>query len=132
MTLHEGNTKTMGRTLEIVVVDDDEQITELLKTCIRGAARESRIHAFNDSMIAKEYVGNNPVDVLIVGYIKDRLDGFELMNSAPPEVTRVTLSGDALNSDEEKLTKPNSDYFKRPIPIFLLGEFISEQQGKLL
>jgi YesN/AraC family two-component response regulator len=58
----------MGKRLEIVVVDDEVQITELLKTFIECASTNSNVHTFNDAGEARNYILKNSVDVLITDY----------------------------------------------------------------
>lgn len=121
----------MDRKLEVVVVDDEEQITELLRTFILCIAQEIRIHTFTDSVDAKDYIARNPVDVLITDYKMPRLDGLQLMESAPTRVKKVMISGFVSEIAEEKLQKLNATFFEKPVPLRALAKIISEQQEKL-
>jgi YesN/AraC family two-component response regulator len=121
----------MGHTLEVVVVDDEEQITELLKTYIRYTDQETSIHTFNDSTIAKEFIAHNLVDVLITDYRMPRFDGLQLMESAPRQVRKIMISGYDSNIVEEKLQKLNATFFEKPVNLRALGKIISEQREKL-
>lgn len=121
----------MARKLEVVVVDDEEQITELLKTFILCIAQEIRIHTFNDSVAAKEYIAKNPVDVLITDYKMPRYDGLQLMEATPPPVRKVMISGYVSEIAEEKLQKLNATFFEKPVPLRALAKIISEQQDKI-
>jgi YesN/AraC family two-component response regulator len=121
----------MGHTLEVVVVDDEEQITELLKTYIRYTDQETSIHTFNDSTIAKEFIAHNLVDVLITDYRMPRFDGLQLMESAPRQIRKIMISGYDSNIVEEKLQKLNATFFEKPVNLRALGKIISEQREKL-
>ncbi len=121
----------MNRKLEVVVVDDEEQITELLKTFILCIAQETRIHTFNDSIVAKDFIARNPVDILITDYKMPRFNGLQLMESVPPRVKKVMISGYLSEIAEEKLQKLNATFFEKPVPLRALAKIISEQQERL-
>jgi DNA-binding NtrC family response regulator len=120
--------KGMDRKLEVVLVDDEEQITELLETYLLFSAQGLRIHAFNDSIMAKEFIAGNPVDVLITDYKMPRFDGLQLMESAPLQVKKIVISGYVSDIAEEKLQKLNATFFEKPVPLRALAKIISEQQ----
>jgi YesN/AraC family two-component response regulator len=121
----------MNRKLEIVIVDDEEQITELLKTFILCITQEIRVYTFNDSLDAKDYITKNPVDVLITDYKMPRLDGLQLMEAASPLSRKIMISGYVSEVAEEKLHKLNATFFEKPVPLRALAKIISEQQEKI-
>jgi YesN/AraC family two-component response regulator len=121
----------MSRRLEVVVVDDEEQITELLRTFIQCITQEIRVHTFNDSVDARDYIAKNPVDVLITDYKMPRYDGLQLMESTPTPVRKVMISGYVSEIAEEKLQKLNATFFEKPVPLRALAKIISEQQDKI-
>ena len=121
----------MTRKLEIVVVDDEEQITDLLKTFIQCITQEITVHTFNDSVVAKDFIMNNPVDVLITDYKMPRFDGLQLMEAAAPQARKVMISGYVSEIAEEKLQKLNATFFEKPVPLRALAKIISEQQEKI-
>ena len=121
----------MNHKLEIVVVDDEEEITELLRTFILIVGQDICVHTFNDSTVAKDFVLHNPVDVLITDYHMPSLDGLQLMESAPSEVKKVLISGYASEIGEEKLQKLNAVYFEKPVPLRELARVISEYRKKV-
>jgi DNA-binding NtrC family response regulator len=121
----------MARKLEVVVVDDEEQITELLKTFILCIAEEIRIHTFNDAVEARDFVSKNPVDVLITDYKMPKIDGLQLMEATSPQVKKVMISGYVSEIAEEKLEKLNATFFEKPVPLRALAKIISEQQLKV-
>lgn len=120
----------MGHKLEIVLVDDEEQITELLKTFILFMPHESTIHTFNDSIVAREFIANNPVDMLITDYRMPNFNGLQLMESAPQQMRKVIMSGYVSDIAEEKLQKLNAVFFEKPVPLSALEKVISEQQER--
>jgi len=121
----------MGRKLEVVLVDDEEQITELLETYLLFSSQGISVHSFNDSIIAKDFIADNPMDVLITDYRMPRFDGLQLMESAPPEARKVIISGYDSVIAEEKLQKLNATFLEKPIPLRALSKIISEQKGKI-
>ncbi len=121
----------MSHKLEVVVVDDEEQITELLKTFILIVGEDICVHTFTDSTVAKDFVLQNPVDVLITDYKMPRLDGMQLMESAPPEVKKIMISGYVSEIGEKKLQKLNAIYFEKPVPLRALAKVISEYRKQI-
>lgn len=121
----------MGRQLEVVLVDDEEQFTDVLKTYILDTTPGIWVHTFNDAILAKEFIAANPVDVLITDYKMPRIDGLQLMESAPPEARKIIISGYVPDITEEKLKKLNATFFEKPVPLRALAKIISEEQGKL-
>jgi YesN/AraC family two-component response regulator len=121
----------MSRKLEVVVVDDEEQITELLKTFIQCITQEIRVHTFNDSVVARDFIAKNPIDVLITDYKMPRYDGLQLMESTPTPVRKIMISGYVSEIAEEKLQKLNATFFEKPVPLRALAKIISEQQEKI-
>jgi DNA-binding NtrC family response regulator len=121
----------MTRKLEVVVVDDEEQITELLKTFFLCMTQEIKVHTFNDPIVAKDFIVKNPVDVLITDYKMPRLDGLKLMEAASPLSRKVMISGYVSEIAEEKLQRLNATFFEKPVPLRALAKIISEQQEKI-
>jgi YesN/AraC family two-component response regulator len=72
----------MMKKLEIVVVDDEEPITEVIKTYIECIDSNINVHTFNDSIAAKYFVTHNSLDVLITDYKMPLCDGIQLMEAA--------------------------------------------------
>jgi DNA-binding NtrC family response regulator len=120
----------VGHNLEVVVVDDEEQITGLLETFIHYTSPETSVHTFNDSIVAREFMIQNPVDVLITDYRMPGLDGLQLMESVPLQLKKVLISGYVSTIAEEKLQKLNATFFEKPVPLRALSKIIREQQEK--
>jgi YesN/AraC family two-component response regulator len=121
----------MGKRLEIVVVDDEVQITELLKTFIECASKNSNVHTFNDSSEAKNYINSNDVDVLITDYKMPKYNGLELMEDVSPDIKKVLISGYVSEIAEERLNRLDAVFFEKPVPMKALEKIIREQE-KLL
>jgi two-component system response regulator YesN len=102
----------MGRKLEVVLVDDEEQITELLETYLLFSAQGISVHAFNDSIMAKEFIAGNPVDVLITDYKMPCFNGLQLMESAPLQARKIIISGYVSDIAEERLRKLNATFLE--------------------
>lgn len=122
----------MGKRLEIVVVDDEVQITELLKTFIECASTNTNVHTFNDAGEARSYLLSNSVDVLITDYKMPKFNGIELMEEAPRDSKKVLISGYVSEIAEEKLNKLDAVFFEKPVPMKALEKIIHEQEKLLV
>lgn len=118
----------MARPLEVVVVDDEEQITDLLTMAIQFTSRTAHVHAFNDPMAAREYLLTHPVDVVITDYRMPTYDGIELLKLVRAEATKVLISGYVSEIAEEQLSEMKAVFFEKPVPIKTLGRIIAEAQ----
>lgn len=118
----------MGKRLEVVIVDDEAQITELIKTYIECSSKNSNIHTFNDSAEAKVFLSKNPIDVLITDYKMPKYNGIELMEHLPKKVKKVLISGYVSEIAEEKLQKLDAVFFEKPVPMKALGDIITTQE----
>jgi two-component system, response regulator YesN len=121
----------MGKQLEVVIVDDEVQITDLLKTFVECASKSSNIHTFNDSSEAHKYIQHNPIDVLITDYKMPKFNGLQLMETTPKEVKKILISGYVSEIAEERLEKLNAVFFEKPVPMKALGKIILEQEKKI-
>lgn len=118
----------MGKILEIVVVDDEVQITELLKTFIECASTTSNVHTFNDALEARSYILANSIDMLITDYKMPNFNGIELMEAISPEVKKVLISGYVSEIAEERLNQLGAVFFEKPVPMKALEKIIHEQE----
>jgi two-component system response regulator YesN len=118
----------MGKRLEVVIVDDEAQITELIKAFIECSSKNSNIHTFTDSSEAMKYLSKNTIDVLITDYKMPKFNGIELMETLPKRVKKVLISGYVSEIAEEKLQKLDAVFFEKPVPMKALGEIIRNQE----
>lgn len=121
----------MAEALEIVVVDDEEQITELIKTFIVLTSKDAKVHTFTDPVRARDFLVSNAVDMLITDYKMPIMDGIQLMESIPSTVKKILISGYISEIAEEKLTKLDALFFEKPVPIRTLRKIILEQEACL-
>lgn len=121
----------MAKRLEVVIVDDEFQITELLKTFIQCSSENINVHAFNDSEDALSFLLENPVDILITDYKMPKYNGIELMESAPPHVKKVLISGYVSEIAEERLQKLDAVFFEKPVPMKALKKIILDIEKTL-
>ncbi len=105
------------RALEIVTVDDEVQITELIELFIKSVDRKSNIHSFNDPVAAREYLMDNPVDVLITDYKMPMVNGIDLLESVPSHVKKVLISGYVSEIAQDRLERLNAVFFEKPVPM---------------
>jgi DNA-binding NtrC family response regulator len=120
----------MDRNLEVVLVDDEKQIPEILKSFILHVNPEIRVHTFTDSLMAKEYIARNPVNVLVTDFRMPGLDGLDLLEFAPAGAAKVILCGSGSDIGEDNLRKHNATFFEKPVSLPLFAEFISLQLEK--
>jgi two-component system, response regulator YesN len=117
-----------NKRLEIVVVDDEEPITEVIKTYIECIDQNINVHTFNDSVEARRFISRNKLDVLITDYKMPVCDGLQLMEAASPAVKKILVSGYISEIAEEKLHRLNATFFEKPVPLRALAKIIAEQQ----
>jgi DNA-binding NtrC family response regulator len=124
--LNEGGAK-VGNNTRVVIVDDEAQITELLKAFVLHTAPETVVHTFNDSTIAREFVTHNRIDVLITDNRMPGLDGIQLLEAASSDVTKIILSGRILENDDERLKRLNATFLEKPVQLRALAKIIWPQ-----
>lgn len=130
--IHYSRVDAMVKRLEVVVVDDEIQITELIKTFIQCSSDNANVHTFNDAGEARTFLLGNPIDILITDYKMPKFNGIELMEATPPQVKKVLISGYVSEIAEERLLELDAVFFEKPVPMKALGKIISEQQKKKL
>jgi len=118
----------IDKKLQIVVVDDEEPITEVIKTYIECIDPNINVRTFNDPLEAKRFIMKNALDVLITDYKMPRCDGLQLIEAAAPSVKKILVSGYISEIAEERLHKLNATYFEKPVPLRALAKIIAEQQ----
>jgi len=121
----------MRKKLEVVIVDDEIQITELLKTFVQFASKNTNIHTFSDADEARNYLLKNSIDVLITDYKMPKYNGLELMEGLSPNVKKILISGYVSEIAEEKLSRMDAVFFEKPVPMKALGKIIAEQEKQL-
>jgi len=120
----------MTKKLEIVVVDDEEPITEVIKTYIECIDPTIEVRTFNDAIEARNYIATNSPDVLITDYKMPKCDGIQIMEAASPNVKKILVTGYMSEIAEERLNKLNGTYFEKPVPLRALAKIIAEQKNK--
>jgi two-component system response regulator YesN len=116
--------------LQVVVVDDEVQITNLVKTFLQFHSKNIDIHTYNDPEEARAYLMQNPVDVLITDYKMPKYDGIQLMKCAPETAIKVLVSGYVSEITEASLKNINALFFEKPVPLKKLGAIIHEADGR--
>jgi DNA-binding NtrC family response regulator len=116
--------------LSIVVVDDEIQITDLLKTFLQCISNKLDVHAFNDPEEARAYLLRTTPDVLITDYKMPKFDGIQLIRLMPANGTKVLISGYVSEITEGQLTELNALFFEKPVPMKDLGFIIRSAQEK--
>lgn len=125
--LHQEEATRMAANLEIVIVDDEAQITDLLKAFILHTAPGTSVRTFNDSSIARDFIACNHVDVLITDNWMPGLSGIQVLEAAPSNVTKIILSGRILDMGDETLKRLNATFLEKPIQLRALAKIIWPQ-----
>lgn len=120
----------MSQTLEIIIVDDEPQITELLRSFVEIFSGESNVHTFNDPLEAKDFMGDNRPDILITDYKMPGLDGIELLKSADQSVRKVMISGYLSEIATEQLQRLDVTCMEKPVAMQKLGDLIADVQDQ--
>ncbi len=113
-----------GKPVEVVVVDDEVQITELLEIFIGTGPEPANVHAFNDSFKARDFIRTHPVDVIITDYKMPGLNGVQLLENAPAGAKKVLISGYVSEIAEDKLQKLSAQFFEKPVPMKALRQAV--------
>jgi DNA-binding NtrC family response regulator len=110
--------------LQIVVVDDEAQITDLLMTYLLCLSKNFTITTFNDPEEARAYLLQNQIDVLITDFKMPKYDGIQLMRLVPKEATKILISGYVSEITEGYLNEMKASFFEKPVPMKELGKLI--------
>jgi len=128
-SLFEGK-NLMTKSLEVVIVDDEIQITELLKTFIQCSSVNTNVHTFNDAEEARSFLLGNNVDILITDYKMPKFNGIELMETAQRDAKKVLISGYVSEIAEERLQQLDAVFFEKPVPMKALGKIITDHEKR--
>jgi DNA-binding NtrC family response regulator len=117
--------------LQVVVVDDESQITELLRTFLLCISKNLIVHTFNDPEAARTYIAGHLIDVLITDFKMPKLDGIQLMRLVPKDTTKILISGYVSEITQSQLQELNAAFFEKPVPMKELGIIIHEAESRL-
>jgi DNA-binding NtrC family response regulator len=115
-------------TLQVVVVDDEPQITELLSTYIQSLPGNHLVHAFNDPEEARAYLLQHGqiADVLVTDLKMPKFDGIQLMNLVPGNALKILISGYVSELIEDNLRSTNAVFLEKPVSLKQLGALIGK------
>ena len=116
--------------LEIVVVDDEAQITDLLKIFLSSISINLNIYAFNDPEEARAHILQSPVDVLITDFKMPKYNGIQLMKLMPADSIKILISGYVSEITEGQLSELNALFFEKPVSMKELGVIIHKAEAK--
>jgi DNA-binding NtrC family response regulator len=101
----------------IVVVDDEEQITDLLQTYLVSLSGDYKVTTFNDPEEARAFLLKNQVDVLITDFKMPKYDGIQLIKLVPANATKILISGYVSEITENQLSELKARFFEKPVPL---------------
>lgn len=122
----------MGKTLDVIVVDDKKMITDLFESYINISCSNVIVHSFNDSVDALNFIiskGNN-IDVVITDYyMPPGVNGLELLKATSSETSKIMISGWITDIAEEQLSDLNAVFFAKPVPMKQIGKIINDRRA---
>ena len=116
--------------LQVVVVDDESQITDLLRTFLLCISNNLDVHTFNDSEEARTYIQHHMADVLITDFKMPKYDGIQLMKLMPMDSMKILISGYVSEITEGQLNDLKASFFEKPVSMKDLGALILEAEAK--
>lgn len=116
--------------LRVVIVDDESQITDLLRTYIMCTIANIEVISFNDPEEARAFLLQNSVDVLITDYKMPKFDGIQLLRLVSNDTVRVLISGYVSEITHGQLAELKAAFFEKPVPMKELGKIISKAEAK--
>jgi|GEM_PF-4232704 DNA-binding NtrC family response regulator len=120
----------MKSDIEIVVVDKDERVVEALRGFVRFTAPKARVHGFTDAARARDFVMQNPVNLIITIHELPAIDGIRLAKAAPKSARKVMVTEGAMEIDAEEIKMLNVTMMMKPAPLRALAKIIAEEQAK--
>ena len=126
--LYPGIRQMNKKLMQVVVVDDEVQITELMKTFLLCISKNLDVHTFNDPEGARTHILGNPVEVLITDYKMPKYDGLQLMRLVSKDTIKVLISGYVSEITQSQLQELNAIFFEKPVPMKELGAIIQEAE----
>ncbi len=120
----------VGMTARVLVVDDEDNITDLVSTALRYEGFEVDVHSNGRS--ALEAVGTFRPQLIILDVMLPDLDGFEMARRLQAEGRRVPIlfltARDATEDKVRGLTLGGDDYVTKP---FSLEELVARVRAVL-
>jgi CheY-like chemotaxis protein len=121
---------TLSSTLKICVVDDEVDITYLLKEKLSNLGYV--VHTFNNGLEAFTYIDKNPdyFDAIITDYGMSNMNGLELTNKVlekRPDIPILICTGYSSKlKNPHDLPKGNVFLFKKPVGVDMLDMTIKK------
>ena len=110
--------------LQVVIVDDEPQIAELLKTYLLSIPGNYDMRVFNDPEEARAFLLQHAPDILITDFKMPKFDGIQLMKLMPGGSIKVLISGYVSEIIESQLCALNALFLEKPVTLKQLGALI--------
>jgi len=115
--------------LQVVIVDDEPQICELLKTYLQSISGNYKVHVFNDPEEARAFLLQHAVDILITDLKMPKFDGIQLMKLMPEDSIKVLISGYVSEIIESQLCALKALFLEKPVTLKQLGALIHKAEA---
>ena len=124
------------KNVRIVLADDEEIITDLLKDIMDMSLNRKAI-SFNNGLSAWQYIKDNNVDIVISDIDMPGMNGLELLRKVKtefPEIIFICMSGRALDHIEEASKLEANHFLAKPFLkdikefVRIIRKYITEEE----
>ena len=115
--------------LRVVIVDDEPQICELLKTYLQSISGNFDIYVFSDPEEARAFLLQDAPDILITDFKMPKFDGLQLMKLMPEDSIKVLISGYVSEIIESQLRALKALFLEKPVTLKQLGALIHKAEA---
>lgn len=129
----------------LLFVDDESRVLQGLQRQLRSMRNEWDMHFAENGRKALDFMGGQPVDVIVSDMVMPGMDGAELLTEVSrrhPNTVRIVLSGHAEREAVLRLVGPAHQYLSKPCDsdelratvsrAFALRDLLSNEQLKQL
>ena len=122
----------MKTPIEICLVDDNPNITELLECHFLYSKVDCKSVSFNDPQKAIDYISHeNSLKVLITDYHMGEISGYDVIKSTPDDICKIVISGNVDREEMNLISSENAIFFDKPIDMNSLASAILDYIKKV-
>ena len=126
MTVTHLTSRPYDRNSFILIVDDDNTLLKFFKIHLNKFF--SRVIVVENAKQALDAFKDKEIDLLLTDIRMPKTDGFQLMQKvrkAHPGLPILLISGEPMNSEQEKLLKSADGFLTKPFTVDQLNDFIN-------